>query len=68
VGFVYAAYYFYKGMTSGPKALANPWGGLTLEWQTPSPPPHENFKETPVVTAWPYEYQTDNITMPINQA
>jgi cytochrome c oxidase subunit 1 len=55
-------------MRYGKKALANPWGGLTLEWQTTSPPPHENFKDTPVVKAWPYEYLPENITMPINQA
>jgi cytochrome c oxidase subunit 1 len=38
------------------KAPANPWQSLSLEWQTPSPPPHENFKETPIVTDWGYSY------------
>ncbi|MDA8433629.1 MAG: cbb3-type cytochrome c oxidase subunit I, partial [Nitrospiraceae bacterium] len=33
----------------GPKAPADPWGGRTLEWTIPSPPPAENFAETPVV-------------------
>ena len=28
----------------------NPWGATGLEWQTPSPPPTDNFDETPVVT------------------
>jgi cytochrome c oxidase subunit 1 len=63
LGFFYAAIYFYQGMRSGKKAGANPWNALTLEWQTPSPPPHENFIETPVVTTWPYEYLPDNINM-----
>ncbi len=27
----------------GEKAPADPWGGRTLEWQTSSPPPAENF-------------------------
>ena len=27
-----------------------------LEWQTPSPPPTDNFDETPVVTEEPYDY------------
>ena len=27
-----------------------------LEWQTPSPPPTENFIETPIVTSEPYEF------------
>lgn len=62
-GFFFSAYYFYRALRSGPKAPANPWNALTLEWQTPSPPPHENFTETPIVTSWPYEYRPDNITM-----
>jgi len=38
------------------RASANPWGGLTLEWTVPSPPPHENFDAIPTVTEGPYEY------------
>ncbi len=57
-GFLWVAFYLISGMLRGVKASANPWEGLTLEWQTPSPPPHENFKTTPVVKSWPYEYRT----------
>ena len=46
-----------EGFFSGRNASANPWGAKTLEWQTPSPPPHENFEETPKVTGGPYEYR-----------
>jgi cytochrome c oxidase subunit 1 len=56
-GLFYTAFYFIKAMLSGEKAPANPWNSTTLEWQTPSPPPHENFIETPVVSHWPYEYR-----------
>ena len=38
----------------GAIAPANPWHGVTLEWQIPSPPPHENFDEVPVITREPY--------------
>lgn len=38
-------------------APANPWGGVTLEWTVPSPPPTENFEEIPVITKKSYEYQ-----------
>jgi cytochrome c oxidase subunit 1 len=38
------------------KSPPNPWGAPGLEWQTPSPPPTENFEETPVVTTEAYEY------------
>ncbi|MGE4233425.1 MAG: cytochrome c oxidase subunit I [Bacteriovoracia bacterium] len=43
------------------KAEANPWGALTLEWQTESPPITHNFHETPVVTTWPYEYKSETV-------
>ncbi len=47
----------------GAPAPANPWGGRTLEWQTPSPPPLENFDKVPTVTAPPYEYGTGKPAM-----
>ncbi len=40
----------------GKEAVGNPWGGLSLEWQTSSPPPIENFPEVPTVTHGPYDY------------
>src|SRR5437667_5593835 len=40
----------------GPRAAANPWRGLTLEWQVSSPPPIFNFDSVPTVVGGPYEY------------
>ena len=40
----------------GPAAEANPWRARTLEWQTTSPPPVENFPVQPRVLGHPYEY------------
>jgi cytochrome c oxidase subunit 1 len=34
----------------------NPWEATTLEWQTPTPPPHGNFAKPPEVYRGPYEY------------
>ena len=34
----------------------NPWDATTLEWQTPTPPPHGNFLKTPQVVRGPYDY------------
>jgi cytochrome c oxidase subunit 1 len=48
-----------KGL-KGPLAKRNPWGGMTLEWQVPSPPPLENFDEIPIVTHGPYDYHYFN--------
>ena len=36
----------------------NPWDATTLEWETPSPPPHGNFQTPPVVYHGPYEYSS----------
>jgi cytochrome c oxidase subunit 1 len=66
LGFFYSAYYFIQALRKGEKALDNPWNALTLEWQTSSPPPHDNFVTTPVVTDWPYEYLPENTSMPVN--
>ncbi|MCX6251628.1 MAG: cbb3-type cytochrome c oxidase subunit I [Bacteroidetes bacterium] len=41
----------------GPKAPDNPWGGSTLEWSVPSPPPQENFEHTPHISGNPYDYK-----------
>ncbi len=40
----------------GPRAPANPWRSLTLEWQVSSPPPIFNFDSVPTVVGGPYEY------------
>lgn len=40
----------------GEIASANPWKGVTLEWQIPSPPPLENFDEIPVIKDKPYTF------------
>jgi cytochrome c oxidase subunit 1 len=47
---------FFLSMRRGRLAGPNPWHSNTLEWQTPSPPPHENFSRIPTVHRGPYEY------------
>jgi cytochrome c oxidase subunit 1 len=47
---------FVRGLFRGAPAPPNPWNALSLEWQTGSPPPTENFEEIPTVTDWPYGY------------
>ncbi len=51
--------FVYNVVTSwarGPRAAANPWRALTLEWQVSSPPPIFNFDALPTVVGGPYEY------------
>jgi cytochrome c oxidase subunit 1 len=50
---IYLIWSLYYGKLAGP----NPWGGTTLEWQTPTTlPAPDNFPERPVVTTPPYVY------------
>jgi cytochrome c oxidase subunit 1 len=51
--------YFLWAVGYGRPAGANPWGGTTLEWATPSPPPPDNFPVTPTFTGHPYEYRKE---------
>jgi cytochrome c oxidase subunit 1 len=52
-----------RGLLKGEKASINPWGGTTLEWRVPSPPPLENFDEVPVVTGGPYIHDRETYIM-----
>ncbi|MHC4823924.1 MAG: cytochrome c oxidase subunit I [Planctomycetota bacterium] len=42
-------------LKKGKKAPSNPWGAVTLEWQSPSPPPEHNFEIDPPVVGDPYD-------------
>ena len=56
LGFLIMIIYFIRSVKHGPIAGDNPWGGLTMEWQTTSPPPEHNFEGVPVLTHGPYDY------------
>jgi cytochrome c oxidase subunit 1 len=43
----------------GKKADRDPWGGVTLEWQIPTPPPAQNFAEIPKITDRPYVFNPE---------
>jgi cytochrome c oxidase subunit I len=48
---------FFGSLWFGKKVESdNPWEATTLEWATPTPPPHGNFTFEPVVYRGPYEY------------
>ena len=58
---VFQVFFFWnviKSWRSGEKAPKNPWKANSLEWTTPSPPPHGNWPpdQLPVVYRGPYEY------------
>jgi cytochrome c oxidase subunit 1 len=59
VGYVLPLVYLIWSLGYGKKVGSNPWKATGLEWQTPSPPPPENFPVTPVVTGPPYQYSQE---------
>jgi len=56
-GYLLPLCYLLWSLKYGKIAPANPYGATGLEWQTTSPPPTENFPETPIVTSAPYIYR-----------
>ncbi|MDZ4402388.1 cbb3-type cytochrome c oxidase subunit I [Prosthecobacter sp.] len=54
VPFIFNFWFSIKG---GKKVESdNPWDATTLDWATPTPPPHGNFLFDPVAHRGPYEY------------
>ena len=56
LGYALPLVYLLWSLRFGKKAGVNPWGAVGLEWTTSSPPPKDNFHETPVVTWDAYDY------------
>jgi cytochrome c oxidase subunit 1 len=61
IGYLLPLIYLFWSMRYGKPAPANPWGSTGLEWDTPSPPPTENFAVTPVVRGEPYHYSHEEV-------
>ena len=59
IGLVIVLVYLLVAIRWGPIAGPNPWRSRGFEWDTPSPPPPENYETTPVYTHGPHEYQED---------
>jgi len=58
VGYVLPLIYLMWSLRYGKVAEDNPYRATGLEWRTPSPPPTENFTETPIVTWDAYDYSS----------
>ena len=59
VGYFLPFFYLIWSLRYGQRAGPNPWNATGLEWQTASPPPQNNFAETPIVTEEPYSYSPE---------
>lgn len=56
IGMLIFLYAMITSWRNGVKAPANPWASKSLEWQTATPVPLENFPVLPVITEDPYNY------------
>jgi cytochrome c oxidase subunit 1 len=61
-GYLIPVFYLIWSLYYGKHAGPNPWGGTTLEWQTPELPATENFPVTPIVQSPPYVYVKQEAT------
>ena len=59
VAYILPLAYFWWSVFHGRRAHSNPWNATGLEWQTESPPPRDNFRQQPLVTAGPYCYHAE---------
>jgi cytochrome c oxidase subunit 1 len=61
IGLIMMLYNLFRSYKKGKIADRNPWGGVTLEWQTKSPPPLPNFDEAPrLPKGGPYDFEEQN--------
>ncbi|MFL6514582.1 MAG: cytochrome c oxidase subunit I [Chthoniobacterales bacterium] len=56
IGYILPLIYLIWSWKYGRLAGPNPWQATGLEWTTASPPPPDNFEETPIVNEEPYRY------------
>ncbi len=61
LGQLFFVYNFIHSVFRGKIASQNPWEVGTLEWTIPSPAPHYNFLEIPVVRCGPHEFGNPNV-------
>jgi cytochrome c oxidase subunit 1 len=59
LGYLLPFFYLGWSLFYGERAGGNPWRATGLEWQTPSPPPKDNFATMPVVTEDAYSYNPE---------
>lgn len=61
VGYILPLVYLLISLYYSADAGRNPWGAAGLEWQTPSPPPTENFETIPYVDEEAYSYEPEGV-------
>lgn len=59
IGLLLVAVYLLASLRKRPDAPDNPWGSVSLEWRTSSPPITHNFERTPVAPPVAYDYRPE---------
>ncbi len=67
IGYLFPLTYLIWSLRYGKKAPPNPFGHTGLEWQTPSPPPTENFTHIPIVTEEAYNFLPDDTVRKVEE-
>jgi cytochrome c oxidase subunit I len=67
VGYLFPLTYLIWSLRYGKPAPPNPFGHTGLEWQTPSPPPTENFTRIPIVTEEAYNFLPEDTVRKIEE-
>jgi cytochrome c oxidase subunit 1 len=58
-GFLIILVYLIVALTHGEKVGRNPWGSRGYEWDSPSPPPKNNFDKKMVFEHPPHDYDSE---------
>jgi cytochrome c oxidase subunit 1 len=61
-GFFIMLVYLVASLFKGRRAGRNPWGALSMEWETASPPIPHNFETDPVYRHGPYDYDKISVS------
>ena len=54
--FMTLGYLLWSLRKKGTRSPHNPWGGVSMEWETATPPIEHNFNAQPVCTKGPYDF------------
>jgi cytochrome c oxidase subunit 1 len=52
--------YLIHSLVKGEDSPQNPWGGVSMEWETATPPIEHNFVGQPICTHGPYDFDKVN--------
>jgi cytochrome c oxidase subunit 1 len=64
-GLFLTLFYLLHSLFKGEDAKANQWGGVSMEWQTATPPIEHNFVGQPICRSGPYDFPEIDTTQSV---